>query len=141
MENYCSADIRLRVRYYEVDKMGVVHHSRYLMYFEIARTELLRQSGYTYCQFEETGLHLAITNVACKYKAPINYDNIIVISTKITKITPAKIQHSYHIWNETKTILHATGESTLACVNTAGTLERIPDLLQDLSIIPSPENN
>ncbi|MCB1195107.1 acyl-CoA thioesterase [bacterium] len=134
MGTQSKIDTQLRVRYYEVDQMGVVHHSRYFMYFEIGRTELLRNCGYTYKQFEESGLFLVVIDVACKYKAPIRYDDTIILSTELTHITPAKIQHSYHLWNHDRTVLHATGSSTLACVNTAGELQRIPDFLQSLIV-------
>ncbi len=122
----------LRVRYSEVDQMGVVHHSRYLAYLEIARTECLRESGYTYREFEELGLFLVIVKATCNYKYPIRYDDVIHIKTQITNISPAKIEHSYTICNEDNTIVHAKAQTTLACVDTQGHIQRIPEFLQDL---------
>ncbi|MDX9701748.1 MAG: thioesterase family protein [Candidatus Auribacterota bacterium] len=122
----------LRVRYAEVDQMGFVHHSRYLAYFEIARTEYLRESGYTYREFEQLGLYLVVAKVFCKYKYPIRYDEVIHIKTQVTGISPAKIEHAYEIWNETNTVLHAQAQTTLACVDTQGHIQRIPDFLQNL---------
>lgn len=122
----------LRVRYSEVDQMGVVHHSRYLSYFEIARTEYLRASGYTYREFEQLGLFLVIVRVSCSYKYPIRYDDVINIKTKIERITPAKIEHSYEIRDESYSKLHAQAQTTLACVDTSGAVQRIPEFLQRL---------
>ncbi len=128
-----SHEISFRVRYNEVDQMGVVHHSRYLAYFEMGRTEFLRQSGFTYREFEGKNLFLVIVKVSCKYKSPIHYDDIIILRTTLAKMSPAKIEHKYEIWNNDKTLLHATGESTLACVDKQGQIQRIPEFLQNLS--------
>lgn len=133
MNKDISHEISLRVRYHEVDRMGFLHHSRYLTYFEIGRTELLRQSGLSYKEFEEKKLFLVVANVTVKYKYPIRYDDIVRIETRVENMTPAKIQHSYEIWSDNKTRLHATGKSTLACVDTNGQVQRIPDFLQTLS--------
>ena len=59
-EQPSTCDLDVRVRYAEVDQMGVVHHSRYLEYFEMGRTELLRQGGVSYRQWEERGILLVV---------------------------------------------------------------------------------
>ena len=122
----------LRIRYNEVDKMGVVHHSRFFVFFEIGRTELLRKSGFTYREFEDKKLFLPIINVSCSYKAPIKYDDVIKVETTMDRMTSVKIEHSYNIWNHDKTILHATAKTTLACVNEKGELQKIPDFMHEL---------
>ncbi|MEW6534915.1 MAG: thioesterase family protein [Candidatus Auribacterota bacterium] len=137
MSENISFETTIRVRYCEVDKMGVLHHSRYLAYFEIGRTEFLRTSGFSYREFEDAHLYLVIVKVSCNYKYPIRYDDVVRVITTLKRMTPAKIEHTYEIWNEDKSILHAAGESTLACVDDTGTLQRIPDFLLNLSY-PSP---
>jgi len=112
--------------------MGFLHHSRYLTYFEIGRTELLRQSGFSYKEFEEKKLFLVVADISIKYKYPIRYDEVVSIETRLENMTSAKILHNYEIWGENRTRLHATGKSTLACVDTTGHVQRIPDFLQTL---------
>ena len=127
-----SYTTEIRIRYNEVDKMGVVHHSRYFVFLEIGRTELLRQSGLTYREFEDKNLFLPVVNAACTFKYPIKYDDLIFIETNMDKITSVKIEHSYNIWNHDKSIVHATAKTTLACVNEKGEIQRIPEFLHDL---------
>lgn len=139
MTDQISHEISIRVRYNEVDQMGFLHHSRYFTYFEIGRTEFLRQSGYTYREFEINKLYLVVAEIQCKYKYPIRYDEIVNVITCLAKMSPAKIQHRYEIWDEHKTKLHAIGESTLACVNEKGELQKIPEFLQNLSYPVNPQ--
>lgn len=138
MSDSISHTTCIRVRYSEVDKMGFLHHSRYLSYFEIGRTELLRRSGFTYREFEEQNLFLVVVKINVAYKAPIKYDDIVNVTTTAKRITPARIDHAYEIRNESSSIVHATAESTLACVDGHGTLSRIPDFLLNLTYDVSP---
>ena len=78
-----------RVRYDECDPMGLVHHSVYLQYFEIGRTELLRASGGRYRDMEDAGLLVVVVRVDCRYKSPARYDDLIKIETRIAKVTAA----------------------------------------------------
>ena len=89
--------IQLRVRYDEVDPMGFVHHSNYLRYFEIGRTELLRASGGCYRDMEEAGQLVVVVRVDCQYRKPAKYDDLICIRTRIDRVTAAKIFHEYTI--------------------------------------------
>lgn len=87
----------LRVRYIETDKMGIVHHSAYLAYFEIARTELLRGKGVTYRELEEKGYYLPLNALEVKYRKPLYYDDTIAIITKIEEATPLRFSFCYEI--------------------------------------------
>lgn len=132
MDNTNKYTTKIRIRYNEVDKMGVVHHSRYFVFFEIGRTDLLRQSGFTYKEFEDKNLFLPIINVSCSFKYPIKYDDIILVETTMDKMTSVKIEHSYTVRNHDKTVLHATAKTTLACVNRNGEIQKIPCFLHNL---------
>ena len=124
--------IQLRVRYDEVDPMGFVHHSNYLRYFEIGRTELLRASGGCYREMEEAGQLVVVIRVDCRYRSPAKYDDLIRIHTRIDRVTAAKIIHEYSITraddsgNEEK-LVDAT--VTLAVIDRQGTLQRVPESL------------
>ena len=119
----------LRVRYAEVDQMGVVHHSRYFVYLELARSEALRATGLTYREVEETGRYLVITRASCRYRTPARYDDELVIATTIARITSARIDHTYRIARAGDDALVAEAETTLACVDGEGNLSMIPDVI------------
>jgi acyl-CoA thioester hydrolase len=120
-------EIQLRVRYNETDPMGFVHHSNYLMYFEIARTEMFRASGGNYRLMEQQGLRVVVARAECSYRKPARYDDLLVIRTTITRVTPAKIEHKYTVTREGDTL--AEGQVVLAVVDDRGVVQRVPDEL------------
>ncbi len=122
--------IELRVRYDEVDPMGFVHHSNYLKFFEIGRTELLRASGGCYRQMEEDGQLVVVVRVDCRYRKPARYDDLIRIRTRIDRVTAAKIMHDYVISRGDEVLVDAT--VTLAVIDRNGSLQRVPQELVDL---------
>jgi len=122
--------IELRVRYDEADPMGFVHHSNYLRYFEIGRTELLRSSGGCYREMEATGQLVVVVRVDCRYRKPAMYDDVIQVTTRIEKVTAAKIIHHYKITRGTDSIVDAI--VTLAVIDRSGRLQRVPESLLDL---------
>jgi acyl-CoA thioester hydrolase len=105
--------------------MGLVHHSNYLRYFEIARTELFRASGGNYRSIEESGLFVVVIKAECTYRKPARYDDEICITVRIDKITEAKILQSYAV--ERGQDLLITGKVTLAVVDRNGRPQRVPD--------------
>jgi acyl-CoA thioester hydrolase len=119
----------LRVRYDECDPMGLVHHSNYLRYFEIARTELFRASGGNYRDFEASGLFVVVVRIDCRYKLPARYDDELAIRVKIERITEAKIEQSYRVEREASLLV--TAMVTLAVIDRSGKLQRIPSSLRD----------
>jgi acyl-CoA thioester hydrolase len=88
---------RLRVRYQESDQMGVVYHANYLNWFEIGRTEMIRQMGYTYRKMEEQGLLLPVTGLDVKYHKPARYDDEIIIFTRIAAFSGLRLSYEYDI--------------------------------------------
>ncbi len=119
----------LRVRYDEVDPMGFVHHSNYLRYFEIGRTELLRASGGCYREMEEAGQFVVVVRVDCRYRSPARYDEVIQVKTRIEKVTAGKIIHEYSITRDDTSLVEAT--VTLAVIDRNGTAQRVPESLID----------
>src|SRR3954468_13726846 len=89
--------IEIRVRYPEVDGMGYLHHSRYLQYFEMGRVELLRSLGHSYADLERQGIFFVVAKVEVKYKAPARYDEELSLTTRITRQTHVRIDHSYEL--------------------------------------------
>lgn len=119
-----SHDVPIRVRYAETDQMGFVHHANYFVYFEIGRTELLRETGLDYKSIEQKGFFLVIAKIGCKYKLPARYDDDLILRTTLARVTPVRIEHTYKLLRG-DTIL-AEGESTLACVDSGGRLQALP---------------
>ena len=88
---------RLRVRYVECDPMGVAHHSSYLPWMEMGRTELLREVGESYAALEAAGVFLVVTKLEVKYRRPIRYDDVIELRTSVSGSTKVKLMHSYEL--------------------------------------------
>lgn len=121
-------DLEIRVRYQETDAMGVLHHANYFTYFEMGRTELLRSTGKTYRQLEDDGTLMVIVKIGCNYKRPARYDDVLRLHTRTRRVTAAKIEHDYEVFRGDE--LLATGESTLACVDRQGRVQRTPEWLR-----------
>ena len=120
-------EIELRVRYNETDPMGFVHHSHYLMYFEIARTEMFRASGGNYRLMEQQGRRVVVVRAECSYRKPARYDDLLRIRTRITRVTPAKIEHEYVVMRDGDAL--AEGHVVLAVVDDRGIVQRVPNEL------------
>lgn len=123
-----SCDIEIRVRYAETDRMGLLHHATYFVYFEMGRTELLRQRGVSYREVEDAGHFLVIIDIGCKYKKPAQYDDVLTLRTTVAKVSHVKIVHNYQVFRD-GTLL-AEGHSTLACVDREGKPQGLPELLK-----------
>ena len=119
-----TGEIQVRVRYAETDKMGLLHHANYLVYFEQARTELLRAGGKTYKDLEDAGFFLVVARLEVKYKLPAHYDDLLTIRTTVTRTSPIRIEHKYEVFRD-GTLL-CEGNSTLACVGRDGKLREMP---------------
>ena len=124
-----KSETEIRVRYAEVDQMGVVHHSQYFVYLEVARTEALRATGMTYRDVEGSGAYLVITRAECRYRQPARYDDELVIETEIRRATSSRIDHRYAIRRKGDGALIAEAETTLACVSREGELCTMPESL------------
>ena len=121
-----ACDIEIRVRYPEVDQMGVLHHSRYWIYFEMGRTELLRRQGFSYADLEREGLYFVVAKCSAKYLAPARYDEELVLTTKITRTGLVRIDHAYELRRKSDSLLLATAETTIASVDPEGKMIPIP---------------
>ena len=108
---------QLRVRYQETDQMGVVYHANYLNWFEIGRTEWIRQLGMPYMKLEEAGLLLPVTEVQVKYIQPARYDDLVEIEVRLTEGTHIKVGFEYAIRRAEDNILLVTGTSRHVWVN------------------------
>jgi len=122
-----TGEIQLRVRYAETERMGLLHHANYLVYFEQGRTELLRQTGRSYKDVEDQGFYLVLAKVEVRYRQPARYDDFLTLRTIVTRATPVRIEHRYELLRGGQ--LLAEGSSTLACVDRDGKLQAMPEWL------------
>jgi acyl-CoA thioester hydrolase len=127
-----TGEIQIRVRYAETDRMGLLHHANYLVYFEQGRTELLRQTGRTYKDVEDEGFYLVLAKIEVRYRAPARYDDLLTLHTTVIRRTPVRIEHEYRLVRGTE--LLAEGTSTLACVDKSGSLQAMPEWLLDAKV-------
>lgn len=121
-----TIEIPLRVRYYETDQMGVVHHSNYFRYFEIARMEHLRSFGLPYGALEKSGVLLMVVDMQCKCRTPAYFDELLFVKTHIQKITRFRIVNQYEIRKENGSIV-STGKTVLVSVGRDGIPAPLPD--------------
>jgi len=122
-------DIEIRIRYAETDRMGYLHHSRYAVLFEMGRTELLRRRGIAYRDLEEAGVFFVVTKLAVRFMAPARYDDVVRLTTRVARMTTARIDHTYQLQRADGTPL-AEGETTLACVDRDGRVTPIPEAVR-----------
>lgn len=122
-----SHQMQIRVRYCEVDQMGFLHHANYFNFFEMGRTELFRESGGNYAELESRGYFLVVVKVECHYKAPARYDDLLTLTTRLARFTPAKLEHEYHVHRDGQ--LLTIGKSVLACVTRDGQIQRMDEEL------------
>ena len=106
-------ETRVRVRYAETDQMGVVYHSNHLIWFEVGRVELLRQLGFSYRDMErEDGRFIAVAEAKCRYRAPVYYDEEVVIRTRLKHVRESVVVFNYELLRANGGALLAEGETT-----------------------------
>ncbi len=106
-------ETRIRVRYAETDQMGIVYHSNHFIYFEVGRVELLRQLGFTYKEMEiQDECHIAVVDARCRYKAPVLYDDEVLVRTYLKNVRERMIHFGYELLRASTGELLAEGETT-----------------------------
>ncbi len=118
-------EIEIRVRYQETDGQRRVHHANFLTYFEMGRTEMLRAQGRTYREFEEAELFMVVSEATVRYLAPADYDDLLLLRTRVEKVGAAHIRHAYEVFRGSTLLV--TGATTVVCVDRQGRVRRLPD--------------
>ena len=104
-------ETEVRVRYAETDQMGIVHHANYLVWFEVGRSELCRQKGFSYKEMEEDGFAPRRRRNLCRYKSPAFYEDVLTIRTKVGEIRSRSIRFIYEVYRGSDDTLLAEGET------------------------------
>lgn len=102
---------RTRVRYKETDQMGIAHHSNYVVWFEIGRTDLCRATGIPYADIENRGFLLVVTEIGCRYRTPFRYDDDVLIRTSVASAASRAMKFAYELYDGSGSHLRATGFS------------------------------
>jgi len=109
---------KITVRYQETDQMGIVHHSVYPVWYEVARTDFCKEMGFSYLQMEQIGIMTPIYEVHSHYKSPARYDDVLTVQTKVKRLTPYRIEFYYEIYKENQLIHY--GETIHVWVDAGG---------------------
>jgi acyl-CoA thioester hydrolase len=101
-----------RIRYADTDQMGVVYYGNYARFYEIGRSEMIRDLGYAYKELEDSGVVMPVVTVNANYKRPLFYDELITIETALKKMPEARMVFYHTIYNQDNEVVH-TAEVTL----------------------------
>jgi len=123
-----STAIDVRVRYSECDPMGLAHHSNFPVWFEMARTELLREHGVAYRDIESRGLYFVVARLNIRFRKPARYDDVLRVHVAERPAGGIKLEHAYDVRQVDGTQV-VSGESTLVCVDESGRPRAVPDSL------------
>jgi acyl-CoA thioester hydrolase len=118
---------RVRVRYAETDKMGVVYYANYFVWFEVGRTDLLRESGWNYREMETEGFTLPVIEAHCAYRESAKYDDELEIRTTGAMRSPVRVEFTYEIVRPADTATLATGATVHATIDRNGRPCRLPE--------------
>jgi len=121
-------ETRIRVRYAETDQMGVVYHSNHFVWFEIGRVELLRQLGFSYKEMETADdCFIAVVDARCRYKAPVHYDDEVIVRTCLKHVREKVIHFGYELLAADSRQVLAEGETTHIVANSRMKPRRLPE--------------
>jgi acyl-CoA thioester hydrolase len=125
-------ETQIRVRYAETDKMGIVHHSNYLVWFELARSEFCRARGFSYKEMEEKdNALLVVAEAYCRYKSPAFYEDVLTLRTKLAEVRSRSIRFIYEIYRPFDQALLAEGETLHLVTDENKKVRKLPETYKE----------
>src|SRR5213592_3072076 len=119
--------------------MGVVYHANYLIWFDRARTELMRETGLTYKELEQQGVYLAVSEVSVRYRAAARYDDLVQVRCWVRELASRRVTFGYAVERAGTGELLATGETSLIALDRRRNPTRIPEhVCERLQTVPDP---
>jgi acyl-CoA thioester hydrolase len=112
--------------------MGVVYYANYLVWFEVGRTEWLRDAGWTYREMEAVGVKLPVIEASCEYRQPLRYDDEVEIRTRATAVSPVRVRFDYEVLQLPGEIVVADGRTVHATIGPQGRPCRLPSRVSDM---------
>ena len=135
-------ETQIRVRYAETDQMGIVHHSNYLVWFELGRSEFCRARGFSYKEMEEKdNALLVVAEVYCRYKSPAHYEDLLTIRTKLAEVRSRSIQFVYEIYRPADQTLLAEGETLHLVTDENKKVRSLPASYKEKLLAPIDDKN
>lgn len=133
-------ETEIRVRYAETDQMGIVHHSNYLVWFELGRSEYCRARGFSYKEMEEKDNALMVVAEAyCRYKSPAFYEDLLTIKTKLSEVRSRSVRFMYEIYRAFDGAVLAEGETNHLVTDNEKKVRKLPEVYKAL-LLSSNEN-
>jgi acyl-CoA thioester hydrolase len=123
---------RIRVRYAETDKMGVVYYANYFVWFEVARTDLLRELGWSYREMEEHGVSLPVIEAHCQYHRSARYDDELDVKTEGRMLSPVRMEFKYEVVRRADQAVAASGRTVHAALDRTGKPCRLPERIRQV---------
>lgn len=124
-------DTQIRVRYAETDAMGVVHHSQYVIWFEVGRSSFMRGIGHSYAEVEHLGYLLVLSQLGVRYHKPAYYEELVTVRTQLTQLRSRGVTFAYTVLrpggSDSPEQVLATGFTRLICTDRRGQVQRLPD--------------
>lgn len=112
-----TSETKLKVRYVETDKMGIVHHSNYYIWFEASRDDFIQEAGFSYKEIEDMNIMMPLVETNCKYIEAAKYGDEVLIKTFVKELSGAKVVINYEVYNTSNNKLLAKGSTTQVFVN------------------------
>jgi len=126
MNEKVQHETQIRIRYKDTDRMGVVYYGNYLTFFEVGRTELMRQIGRPNSDLEARGYTLPVVDATATYRGNVGYDEIITVRTTISGVTRVRIRFDYQVLDLSGRLL-VTGHTIHACLDSSMKPARVPE--------------
>ena len=134
-------ETEIRVRYAETDKMGIVHHSNYLIWFEAGRSDFCRARGFSYKDMEEKDNALmVVAETYCRYKSPAHYEDELIIRTKVGEIRSRTLRFLYEVVRPADDELLAEGETLHVVTDENKRVRSLPETYKAMLLIDSEED-
>lgn len=129
-------ETHIRVRYAETDKMGIVHHSNYPVWFEIGRSEFCRTRGFSYREMEEKdNALLVVAEIYCRYKSPAFYEDELTVRTKIGELRSRTLRFVYEIYRAFDDTVLAEGETLHVVTDSEKKVRSLPENYKEMLLI------
>lgn len=136
---HCASRYVVRARFIDTDLMGIVHHATYLSWFEAGRVEYLHRRGLESLAWRERSLHLPVIEAHVRYRKSVQFDETLIVETRLTELTRIKMKFEYQIMRRADEELVAEGYTILVSVNTQHVPQRLP--LETLELLRAPETH
>jgi acyl-CoA thioester hydrolase len=126
-----TVETTFRVRFAETDKMGIVHHTSYIVWFEEARSAWMRAHGSSYTDFEADGFSLAVARVQADFRAPARYDRLVSVQAWVETVRSRMMAFGYRVLDSDSGQVLVAGRTEHICLDGTGKASRIPKKWQE----------